>query len=106
MKVEKESHPQPYAISWIKKSPSIKATNLYRVSISIGKLYQDSVTCEFVNIDKCHILLGRLWKHDADATHRGKKNIYMFIWKGSFGRVKSCPETCSTYSKVYKRKRV
>ena len=50
--------------------------------ISIDKFYQDSVTCDVVDMDACHILLGRPWQHAVDATHRGKKNVYMFLWKG------------------------
>jgi len=46
--------------------------------LSIGEFYQDFVAYDVVNIDKCHILLGRLWQHDVDATYKGKENIYMF----------------------------
>ena len=35
-----------------------------------------------VDIDACHILLERPWKHDIDATHKGIMNIYMFNWNG------------------------
>jgi len=58
-KLEAELPPQPYAIVWIKKGLSIKVTNLCHVPISIGKFYQDFVACDIVNMDKCHILLGR-----------------------------------------------
>lgn len=27
------------------------------------------------------MLLGRLWQHDVDGTHKGKKDIYIFKWK-------------------------
>jgi len=33
-------------------------------------------------MDACHILLGRTWQHDIDATRRDKRNIYTFNWKG------------------------
>ena len=40
-------------------------------------------------MDKCHILLGRPWQHDVDATHRGKRNICVFIWKDKRVTMKS-----------------
>ena len=64
LKLETESYPQP-----------TKVINLCHVSISIGKLCQDYVAFEVVNMDKCHNLLGRPWQYDVDATHRGKENI-------------------------------
>ena len=57
-------------------------TNLCHVPISIDKFYQDSVACDVVDVDAFHILLGRPWQHDIDATHRGKEDIYVFPWKG------------------------
>ena len=62
--------------------PNTKVIDLCHVFIFIGNFYQDFVACDIVNMDKCHILLERLWQHDVDATYKEKKNIYMFIWKG------------------------
>jgi len=58
--------------------------------MSIGKFNQDSVTCD-VDMDACHILLGRPWQHDVDATHCGKRNIYMFTWEGKRITMKPIP---------------
>ncbi|KAL5541459.1 hypothetical protein UlMin_009169 [Ulmus minor] len=33
-------------------------------------------------MDACHVLLGRPWQFDKDATHKGKANTYVFLWKG------------------------
>jgi len=41
MKLEKEPHPHPYTICWIKKDFSIKVTDLYHVPISVSKYYQE-----------------------------------------------------------------
>lgn len=36
----------------------------------------------FVDMDASHLLLGRPWQFDVNATHRGKENNYIFEWKG------------------------
>ena len=38
LKLETEPHPQPHTISWIKKSLSIKVTNLCHVSFQLANI--------------------------------------------------------------------
>jgi len=45
----------------------------------MGKCYVDEVICEAVETDACHLILGRPWQHDVDATHRCKDNMYLFF---------------------------
>jgi len=82
LKLETKSHPHPCDIGRIKKNPSIKVTDRCQVPISIGKFFRDPVTCDVVDMDKRHILLGRLGQHDVHTTYKGRDNIYAITWKG------------------------
>ncbi|CAL1378136.1 unnamed protein product [Linum trigynum] len=48
--------------------------------ISIGKHSKEEVVCDVLNMDVCHVLLGRPWQYDNDITYRGKYNVMMFSW--------------------------
>ena len=45
------------------------------IPISIGS-YKDEVTCDVLDMDACHILLGRPWEFDTHALHEGRTNVY------------------------------
>ena len=56
----------------------MKVTNRCQVSVSIEKFYRDLLPV-MLWIWTCAIFfLGRLWKHDVDATQEGRDNIYVF----------------------------
>ena len=37
--------------------------------------------CDIAPISACHLLLGRPWQFDLDATHGGRSNNYSFVHK-------------------------
>jgi len=72
-------HPAPYKIGWIRRGTEVKVTEVCHIKFSIGKNYADEVTCDVVEMDACHIILGRPWQYDVDATYRGRDNVYIFM---------------------------
>ncbi|KAJ4719092.1 RNA-directed DNA polymerase [Melia azedarach] len=77
-----EKHSSPYKIGWIKKGTETRVTKVCKLSFSIGKFYKTDVLCDVVDMDACHVLLGRPWQYDVDAMHRGRRNIYEFWSNG------------------------
>ncbi|CAA0816895.1 Uncharacterized mitochondrial protein AtMg00860, partial [Striga hermonthica] len=74
-----EPHPQPYTLAWIQKGSAVTVDRRVLVSFSIGPRYRDQIWCDVVPMDACHLLLGRPWQYDRDATHCGRLNTYSFV---------------------------
>lgn len=58
----------------------MRITMQCHVSLSLGKNYRSNVLCDVVDMDASHILLGRPWQYDVDATHCSLESSYSFIW--------------------------
>jgi len=51
-----------------------------KVKLSIGK-YEDSVLCDVIPMEACHVLLGRPWQFDKKSMHNGLTNEITFTHK-------------------------
>lgn len=57
-------------------------TKVCHVPISIGKIYQEKVTCDVLEMDVCHVILERSSPFDHNLIHSGQENTYLFVWEG------------------------
>ncbi|XP_020694320.1 uncharacterized protein LOC110108147 [Dendrobium catenatum] len=87
-------NPKPYKIGWIKKGVEFMVADLCKVTFSIGKSYLCHITCDVLDMDVCHLILGRPWQYDTGAIHDGRANSYTLEWKGK--RLKLVPGSHSS----------
>lgn len=57
--LQTEAHPSLYALMWLQKGNTITVDRRVLITFSIGGSYCDSVWCDVVPMDACHLLLGR-----------------------------------------------
>src|SRR4051812_27832616 len=80
LKLSTKPHEKPYNLGWVSKGSQVLVTLTCRVPISIGKHYREEILCDVLDMDVCHILLGRPWQFNNDITYRGRDNVMMFTW--------------------------
>ena len=71
-------HPQPHCVEWLYNSGKLKVTHKVRLKFAVGT-YEDTVVCDVLPMDACHVLLGRPWQFDRRSTHEGRTNVYS-LW--------------------------
>ena len=75
-------HSKPYRIAGFKKGGEVEVVQQCLVPFSIGKNYSDKVLCDVVEMEACHLLLGRPCQFDNKTVHHGEKNVYAFYKNG------------------------
>ncbi|KAK9714162.1 hypothetical protein RND81_06G075800 [Saponaria officinalis] len=78
LKLNTQDHPTPYKLRWLNKGAEVRVDKHCLIPFSIGNVYRDEVLCDVVPMDACHLLLGRPWEFDQNATHQGRSNTYTF----------------------------
>lgn len=59
------------------------------VPFSIEKIYKSNVVSNIVDMDACHLLLGRSWQFNMNVVHRGRDNVYKLWWNSKKVRLVS-----------------
>lgn len=79
MGLSTQKHPKPYKKGCIKKGCYTTVTRIFTIPLSLRKYYQYEMDCDAIEMDACHILLGRHLRFNKDTIHKGKDNIYSFV---------------------------
>ncbi|XP_059068212.1 uncharacterized protein LOC131858780 [Cryptomeria japonica] len=88
----KSTNPFPYHVSWLNKGQQTLVTDQTMIEFSLGD-FKDKVLCDIVEMVACHLLLGRPWKYDMDATYSCRKNTYTIVKDGVTYTMKPLPDT-------------
>ena len=79
--LETTPHPHPYKLRWLDEQTANYVKRQCLVNFKIGT-YEDQVLCDVLNMDACHVLLGRLWQHDKKTKHDGWRNVHSLKHEG------------------------
>lgn len=68
-------------MKWLDQKTSGSVAKQSLISISIGS-YEDQVLCDVLDMNACHVLLGRPWQYDRSVKNDGYTNIYTIRHEG------------------------
>ncbi|CAN1240497.1 hypothetical protein LINGRAPRIM_LOCUS2759 [Linum grandiflorum] len=76
-------HPKPYRLSLLSQGTNVTVSKRVLVNFSVGSTYRDTVYCDVVPMDACHLLLGRPCQYDNSVHYDGRANTYSFLFRGT-----------------------
>ena len=76
--LKRTRHPYPYRIGWLQGENGLEVREQCLVDLQIGQ-YKDQVLCDIVDMNSCHLLLGRPWQYDCRAVHDCVKNVFTIL---------------------------
>jgi hypothetical protein len=59
LRLQTKRHPIPYQLEWLTKGNEKMVSKRCLVSFSIEAKYRDTVWCDVVDMETCHLLLGK-----------------------------------------------
>ena len=75
-------HPHPYRIGWLQGEHGLEVREQCLVDLQIGQ-YKNQVLYDIVDMNNCHLLLGRPWQYDRRAMHDCVKNVFTIVKDGN-----------------------
>ncbi|XP_028547476.1 uncharacterized protein LOC110104104 [Dendrobium catenatum] len=102
LQLKTSPNPNPYKISWVRRGIEIAVTDMCKVSLSIGRHYVSEVLCDVVDMDVCHLILGRPWQFDVGAVYDCRANTYAFEWKGK--KLRLLPQSLEQENSIHSGK--
>ena len=81
LNLETKPHPHPYKMKWLDNKSSGSVSRQCLVTMTLGT-YVDEIMCDVLEMDACHLLLGRPWQYDRKTTHNGYTNTYTIRHNG------------------------
>ena len=81
LNLKRTIHPKPHRVAWMQIGHQVLVSEQWKVNFHI-EIYQDEIKCDIIEMDACHVLLGRPWHLDKYAVHEGNRNSYSFEMNG------------------------
>ena len=68
-------------MKWLDNKANGSVDKQCLISLTLGT-YVDEIMCDVLEMDACHLLLGRPWKYDKKTIHDGYSNTYTLKHNG------------------------